>query len=399
VELTAIWPPLPIIIRDGEYRSIPEDYDFDAVIVHHNRVCEIDIHFLKTSQCQRLASAMQNQFPALIRLSLAGTDGLPAVALPDGLLGVFPSLQSLTLANVALSALPERFLSATNLVSLTLDRISGHISPEEIVAGLAVLANLRDLDLQSPRCRLDGGSRRRLAARTVLHALNRFTFLGVSKYLEDLVARIDAPSLDTISIAFFTEPVFDITQLAQFMRCTTRFQALNEAHVVFDKERIEVESQAPKLYIDHSGFRIACGDLDRWEFSQVFTSLSPSIHMVESLYIHGFRNFCPPDTESIQWLEAFHPFTAVKNLYIIKEFAQCVAPALQKLVGDRATDMLPSLENIFLEELEPSGPIQEGIGKFVAARQLSGRPITVSLWEAEFDRLGAGLYEFQIMSR
>jgi hypothetical protein len=41
------------------------------------------------------------------------------------------------------------------------------------------------------------------------------------------------------------------------------------------------------------------------------------------------------------------------------------------------------LQNIFLEGLQPSGPVQEGIVKFVAARQLSGHPITVSLWERD----------------
>jgi hypothetical protein len=85
----------------------------------------------------------------------------------------------------------------------------------------------------------------------------------------------------------------------------------------------------------------------------------------------------------------FHPFTALKNLYVIKEFAEAIAPALQELVEEeRVTDILPTLENLFLEEIQPSGHIQEVIGEFVAARQLSGHPMTVSLWERdpEWDR-------------
>jgi hypothetical protein len=50
------------------------------------------------------------------------------------------------------------------------------------------------------------------------------------------------------------------------------------------------------------------------------------------------------------------------------------------LVEERMTEVLPILQNIFLEELQPSGPVQEGIGQFVAARRLSGHPITVSSW-------------------
>ena len=42
--------------------------------------------------------------------------------------------------------------------------------------------------------------------------------------------------------------------------------------------------------------------------------------------------------------------------------------------------MLPSLQNLFVKWLEPSGPFQENIGQFVAARELSGHSITISDW-------------------
>jgi hypothetical protein len=58
-----------------------------------------------------------------------------------------------------------------------------------------------------------------------------------------------------------------------------------------------------------------------------------------------------------------------------------VAPALQELVGGRATEVLPTLENIFLEGFWPSGPVYEGIEKFVAARRLTSHPVAVSRWD------------------
>jgi len=60
-----------------------------------------------------------------------------------------------------------------------------------------------------------------------------------------------------------------------------------------------------------------------------------------------------------------------------------IAPALQELVGDRTTEVLPLLENIFLEGLQTSAPLQEGIKKFVAARQLTNRSVTVSHWDRD----------------
>jgi hypothetical protein len=89
------------------------------------------------------------------------------------------------------------------------------------------------------------------------------------------------------------------------------------------------------------------------------------------------------DIENMQWLEFFEPFTAVKNLYLIKAFAPHIARALQELDGSRMPEVLPALQNIFLEKYNPSciKTIPEGIGKFVHARRLSGRSITVFLWE------------------
>jgi hypothetical protein len=73
----------------------------------------------------------------------------------------------------------------------------------------------------------------------------------------------------------------------------------------------------------------------------------------------------------------------VKNLYLSKELAPSVVPALQDLVGGRTTEVFPNLQNIFLEELQESGPVQEGIGKFIGARQATGHPITVSRWDRD----------------
>ena len=81
------------------------------------------------------------------------------------------------------------------------------------------------------------------------------------------------------------------------------------------------------------------------------------------------------------WLQLLLPFIAVKNLYLSKKFAPGIAAALQEHVGDRITEVLPSLQNIFLKELEPSEPFEEYFGQFVAARQLSNHTIAVSLWD------------------
>ena len=77
------------------------------------------------------------------------------------------------------------------------------------------------------------------------------------------------------------------------------------------------------------------------------------------------------------------PFVVVKNLYVSEQFAPRIALVLQRFVGGGMSEVLPKLQNIFLEELRPSGPVQEGIEQFVAARGLSNNTITVFHWERE----------------
>ena len=60
VELTSTWPPLPIIIRNTISCPMPENFDFDAAIMPHDRVYEIGL-FLRSSQLLRLVLAMQKQ--------------------------------------------------------------------------------------------------------------------------------------------------------------------------------------------------------------------------------------------------------------------------------------------------------------------------------------------------
>ena len=94
-----------------------------------------------------------------------------------------------------------------------------------------------------------------------------------------------------------------------------------------------------------------------------------------------------------QWLELLRPFTAVNDLYVSKIFVPRIAPALQELVGERATEALPALQTLFLRETLSSGPVQEAIEQFVTARQLSSHPIAVSHWKGEEDDEYESSYE------
>jgi hypothetical protein len=153
------------------------------------------------------------------------------------------------------------------------------------------MANLKSLAIRfkSPLSRPLRGSRRPTPpTRTVLPALTRFRFDGASEYLEDLVARIDAPLLDSINMTFFHQLIFDIPQPARFMSRSTRFHEFKEARLCFYDRSVYVDSLPPTPTPGKTHrLGISCRNLG-WQLSsiaQVLTSLFPSIYVVEHLYI------------------------------------------------------------------------------------------------------------------
>jgi hypothetical protein len=164
------------------------------------------------------------------------------------------------------------------------------------------------------------------------------------------------------------------------------FQDPDEAHVDldFDPEVLLLWAGVWRVDIKCEG-----SDQKLSSIAQVCTMCLPPLPKLENLRLGGFRDDSEPypewdwkdDVENNQWLELLRPFTAVKDLYLGKEFQPNVGFALQELVGGRTTEVLPSLQNIFFARSEASGPFQEAIGQFVAARQLSGHSIAVSVWE------------------
>ena len=403
VELTHIWPPLPIVIKNRIMWSVPEDYDFNAAIVHPSRVCEINLCLTTDRAFQRLASAMQEPFPMLTQFGLQfdpadSPDSSPT--LPKGfLVGSALHLRSLELDEVSIPGLPKLLLSATHLVTLHLRRTpySAYISPEEMVTCISVLTSLESFAigfktdeesffyLQS-RCPPP-------STRTVLPALTQLEFSGVSQYLEDLVARVVAPRLFHLSITFFAATFFDTPHLVQFTSLAPSLETPKRARVVFDFETVHIRLSSQTSGNGTIEVEIPCESLDEQLSSLVHacTSSLPSLDTVKDVYIFGDifdENYWQDITMNRLWLEFWQPFASVENLYISKNTVLRIVPALQQLVRGRATDVLPNLQNLFLEGLRSSGfeagLIQNSIKPFIASRQLSGNPITASVWNGNW---------------
>ena len=382
-----VWPALPLIIYGGMESSSSTD-NVIAALGQSSRVCQLELEGLVDRQLEEVLAAMQVPFPELTELWL-GSEGGTQLVIPDSFLGgSVPRLRYFTLDGIPFPGLPKLLLSATHLVRLWLTNIphSGYISPEATVALISVLPSLRSLflEFQSPQSRPDQEIRRpHPSKRSVIPALIALHFKGVIEYLEDLVTRIDAPQLKRMRITLFNQIDFDIPRLTQFINCTPKLRA-PDAHVQFDDyhARVVLRPEFRTLEI-----AISCREPD-WQLSsieQVCNSSLNSLPSVEDLYIE--HRYLQPlwkndAIENTRWLQLLLPFTAVKNLYLSKVFAPGIAATLQELAGGRITEVLPSLQNIFVEGLEPWGRFQENTRQFVVARELSNHTIiAISVWD------------------
>lgn len=236
------WPVLPLIIRDRGCR-IEGLYDIIAALEWRDRVDEIYLEPVSNSHLARISTKLQEPFPELKFLRLHSyeeyEERMPV--LPDSLLGgSAPHLRHLQLNRIRFPGLPKLLLSATHLFHLDLRNIPhhGYISPESVLTALSTLTALESLHLDfrsPPRSHLGWEIRRPpLLTRSVLPVLTSLTFKGISEYLDNLMARIDAPQLNKLQITFFNQIVFYTPQVIRFISHTPMLR-LEKAHVVFNQ--------------------------------------------------------------------------------------------------------------------------------------------------------------------
>ncbi len=383
-----IWPVLPIVISASSPLPGSGVTNIISALQQHNRVCTIHIDNVPNSLLKEFAAIlMQEPFPALTKLQLWSCDK-NAPVLPDSFLGGSPRLQSLELDGIPFPAIPKLLLSTHDLVTLLLQNIprSGYISPVAMVTCLSTLTSLEALFLgfRSPRSQADRASRRPPPlTRIVLPALTSLQFRGDSEYLEDIVSQLEAPLLSYTDIDFFNQLIFDTPLLRHFISRTEIVREAYEAYVSSLPDNVRFRLY-PRNGTEDVTLLISCNPLD-WQISslaQVCSSSFPPLPTLEHLHIDIETDPDSPlewqdDMEDTQWLELLRPFTSVKDLDLSGASVPFISPALQELSGERVTEVLPALQNLFFTGPMPSGPVKEAIGKFIAARQLSGCPVTV----------------------
>jgi hypothetical protein len=355
--------------------------NLSAALKRRDRICQIFIDGIHGSALEPLVTVMQEPLPIMRYFNLSTVDQSVPV-LPETFLGgSAPHLQLFILWGIPFPSFPKFILSATHIVHLSLYDIpnSGYISPDAMATCLATLPNLSFLGLgfRSPPSRPLQVSLPPLT-RAVLPALAVLSFKGASEYFENFLARTHIPLLNSLHMVFFMDFIFDIPRTHQFINQAEGLRPLNHARLIFDLKGITINLRIPtRIWLE-----ILCEERD-WQLSSLARVCSQHLPLssVEQLTVCEVDPDTPlrwkDDMDALQWLELFHPFIAVRDLYVAKQFVPFVTTALQDLTGERTMEVLPVLNNLFLEGFGPPGPVQETIKPFVSARQLSDHPIVI----------------------
>ena len=395
-EMLDIWPALPIVVS-GIGSPTSGAGNITAALECNDRVCAIDLWGDLTSILSRSAAAIQKPFPVLFDVDLRSNEEWVPPLSDSFLGGSAPRLRSIRLDSIPFPGIRKLLSSTSDLVHLDLWDIpdSGYISPETMLMSLSSLTQLKTFGLgfHSPRSR-PGLESRRPSSQTRVFLLNltRFWFQGVSEYLEGLVAHIDAPLLHSVRITLFNELSFDISELPQFINRSEQFRSLNtiRADLALSRNTVELTLSPQTETVD--GISLTLGISCRESFwppvslSHVFGSSLPPLATSERLNIR-VEGSCSRLSQweyaldNIEWIDLLRPFTVVKDLYLLEGVALHLAPALEEVAEGSVNNVLPALQNVFLEGLHPTGPVQQAIGQFASARQLSGHPIAVHPWE------------------
>ncbi|KAH9015910.1 hypothetical protein EDB85DRAFT_2156302 [Lactarius pseudohatsudake] len=386
-------PPLPLVV-DYQYATATVGAQDELGIFNalqlRDRVRRVVLRIPPSVLDQSLV-LMDESFPILEQLSLSSTaeEGM-TLLLPKAFLA--PNLHHLTLLGIGL---PKKLLllsSTVSLVTLTLTDIlaPGYFLPQHLVTQLHSLSQLEELtigfSIPLPRPSAERELLHGLEVLVTLPMLKRFTFRGVSAYLDSLVAQIRAPLLEQLSITLFNQIAFALPHLSHFTN-TTEALKLPIANILFERDAFSVVTDQRKEHLGNGppsfSLRVICKQFD-WQIdcaAQICSALMAMLANIEQLTLDVEGREISTEwqddaIDSATWRELLGSFAGARELRICHALVWELSCALRS--GDVGLDpgLLPGLEALAPElEEEHAG---NAFASFIDARHVAGRPVLLS---------------------
>jgi hypothetical protein len=378
-------PPLPLIINYVDDITINDEKGILFALKYHDRVHRISLTASATHS-SKLGAAMNRKFPTLGRLRIYAKNNT-RLMLPMAFHA--PLLYGVTLIGAAhpIGAPLLNTTTTVGLVHLVLQDIphSSGLHPEYMATQLSSMVQLKTVSIgfrmSTPNYDIERQLLNQQMTRITLPNLTVFRFLGVSAYLEGLLARITAPLLRNFDVRFFHQLIFSLPHLSHFINTTQELRS-HLARVDFGENKVSVVVDHEDLHRDDSLFRIEvdCKRLD-WQVyttAQICTAAAPVLSAAQTLTLK-FHNHRPPsvqrdDVISTKWHDLLMPFTGVKTLRVDTGLVGELSSALQPDDRERLLELLPGLRELVLP-LRGDDP--EAFNAFISARQAAGCTTTL----------------------
>jgi hypothetical protein len=372
------WPALPIVVQYGGSLELdapaPEDDDdIIAALKHSNRVTSISVTI--TNPLLEKLSAIERPFSELEDLILFSHDSvLPT--LPSAF-GRGTRLRRLHLTRLAFSAIPLLLYSSMNLVDLRLHEVPNPwlSSPEALTDALSEMALLQSLSLHflpTGRLGVSPPSRKRV----VLPSLTLFDFQGITKYLEDFLAGINAPLLGDIEATFFKEDIMsDLSQLGKFIDRMKIHKSYPQAHILSSERSISISFIQPGVPTSIR-LHVLCELFSEqlYSMTRLFILFSAFLAYVEDLRISTTRQPTQEDDAySGEWSRSINLFRGVKWFHLDGSSSMTIVRALQQ----PNETVLPAMHKLYVPPMPRHALLSEEVVSLMTSRRLSGRPIAV----------------------
>ena len=325
---------------------------------------------------------MDRQFPILERMYIVSqTEDDTSLDLPRTFQA--PLLRHFSLFHVALPIRSPLLTTAVGLVTLWLDDIppSAYFPPTYLLARLSLMPQLENLEIRfhSPLANRDVVP---IMTHITLPNLRRFSFKGVSTYLEGLLSRISAPALNFLQVSLFSQLTFAVPRLLQFID-TSEILSFRTIRLIFHNHFAHLvvsEAEGQRSYFFE--LQIMCRHLD-WQVSsaaQIFDTLQPVLSVVEKLTLnhegHSQSSEWHNEADHAQWRELLRPFSNLKTLHVQDELVVKLARSLQTEDGEPPLKLLPSLEVVGYSGGDGA---RDAFTRFIDERQVAGHPVNLTM--------------------
>jgi hypothetical protein len=353
------WPAFPLAIDFDDSRDNRNEFKnivAASALEQRDRVRHINLN-LRGVLLGELFATMEKPFPALTHLCLScGDHNEPAI--PSAFLGgSAPRLRDISISYILLPSIPTFLFSACDLVKLRLDYIpqTSFPSPEAMVACLATLTKLEtffirfySLALRPDPVRLS------YETRVILPSVTSFSFERGNTYLENFVACINTPRLNSIDISYARRHAFRVTELSKFIeRSNLRPSRFGHATIRFGVSQMsfsfchETNPNDSVIAIKIEPLRDLCEQAAEMTklLHQASDLLSDVVHL--KIELEAPREIDKYDyVDDIRWLELFRPFISVETLHVSFQFAESITHTFQEMPVEMVTQVLPALTSL-----------------------------------------------------